>query len=151
MIPLLSASEQKKAQARLAVFMGAAGAKKQIDALPAEREPDWGLVFHRIQALRRADKTEEAAKLLLGAPTEEAKIVGPDEWWTERRANAYEALKAGKPKLAYELVREAGPLIGQSAQRPDLHGRLAGAPLPQGPGARRARTSWSCARPPTVR
>jgi soluble lytic murein transglycosylase len=109
-IPLLSASEQKKAQARLAVFMGAAGAKKQIDALPAEREPDWGLVFHRIQTLRRADKTEEAAKLLLGAPTEEAKIVVPDEWWTERRANAYEALKAGKPKLAYELVREGGPL-----------------------------------------
>ncbi len=47
---------------------------------------------------------------MLGAPTEEAKIVVPDEWWTERRANAYEALKAGKPKLAYELVREAGPL-----------------------------------------
>lgn len=109
-IPLLAASERKKAEARLAVFMGAANAKKLVDALPAEREPDWGLVFQRIQALRRANKSEEAAKLMLGAPTEEAKIVVPDEWWTERRANAYDALKAGKPKLAYELVREAGPL-----------------------------------------
>jgi soluble lytic murein transglycosylase len=109
-IPLLAASERKKAEARLAVFMGAAGAKKLVDALPAVSEPDWGLVFQRIQALRRANKSEEAAKLMLGAPTEEAKIVVPDEWWTERRANAYDALKAGKPKLAYELVREAGPL-----------------------------------------
>ena len=83
---------------------------EEARTLPAEREPDWGLVFHRIQALRRAGKTEEAAKVLLGAPTEEALIVVPDEWWTERRANAYEALKDGNAKLAYSLVREAGPL-----------------------------------------
>ncbi len=110
MLPLLSPAERKKAEARLAVFLGAKGAKKKLDALPAEREPDWGLVYHRIQALRRAGKFEEATKLMLGAPLEEAKIVSPDEWWVERRALAYDALKLGKPKLAYELVREAGPL-----------------------------------------
>jgi len=109
-IALLPPAEQKKANARLQVFLGAKGAKKVIDALPAEGTPDWGLVFHRIQALRRAGKNDEAAKLLLGAPTEEALTVSPDEWWVERRANAYDALKANKSKLAYELVREAGPL-----------------------------------------
>ncbi|MCC7250695.1 MAG: lytic transglycosylase domain-containing protein [Hyphomicrobium sp.] len=109
-IALLPAAEQKKAQARLTVFLGSKTALKGIEALPAERVPDWGLVFHRVQALRRAGKTEEAAKVLLGAPTEEALIVAPDEWWTERRANAYAALKDGNPKLAYALVREAGPL-----------------------------------------
>jgi len=109
-IPLLPEPEQKKAKARLAVFLGSHGALKGIEALPAEKTPDWGLVFHRIQALRRAGKTQEAAKLLLGAPTEEALIVAPDAWWTERRANAYEALKDGKPKLAYELVKHSGPL-----------------------------------------
>jgi len=109
-IAMLPAAERKKAEARLAVFLGAKGAKKQIEALPAEKVPDWGLVFHRIQVLRRAGKTEEAAKVMLGAPTEEALIVSPDAWWVERRANAYEALKAHQPKLAYELVREAGPL-----------------------------------------
>ena len=109
-IALLPAAEQKKAHARLAVFLGSKTARKEIEALAAERVPDWGLVFHRVQALRRAGKTEEAAKLLLGAPTEEALIVAPDHWWTERRANAYEALKDGNPKLAYALVREAGPL-----------------------------------------
>lgn len=109
-IPLLPAAEQKKANARLAVFLGSKNARKEIEALPAESVPDWGLVFHRIQALRRAGKTEEAAKLLLGAPTEEALVVAPDAWWVERRANAYEALEDGNAKLAYSLVRDAGPL-----------------------------------------
>lgn len=110
LIPLLPAAEQKKANARLAVFLGSNGARKSIEALPAERVPDWGLVFHRVQALRRADKTEEAAKLLLSAPAEEALIVAPDEWWIERRTNAYAALRQGNPKLAYAIVRDAGPL-----------------------------------------
>jgi soluble lytic murein transglycosylase len=109
-IPLLPAGEQKKANARLGVFLGNKSARKDIEALPAEGVPDWGLTFHRIQALRRAGKTDEAAKMLLGAPTEEALVVAPDEWWIERRANAYEALEDGNPKLAYALVREAGPL-----------------------------------------
>jgi soluble lytic murein transglycosylase len=109
-IALMPPEEQKKANARLGVLLGSKAAKKSIEGLAVESDPDWGLVFHRIQALRRTGKTEEAAKLLLGAPTEEALIVSPDEWWVERRANAYEALKRKKPKLAYELVREAGPL-----------------------------------------
>ena len=109
-IPLLPAGEQKKANARLGVFLGNKGARKEIESLPAESVPDWGLTYHRIQSLRRADKTDEATKMLLGAPTEEALIVAPDEWWIERRANAYEALKDNNPKLAYALVREPGPL-----------------------------------------
>lgn len=110
LIPLLPAAEQKKAKARLAVFLDSKGARKSIETLPADRTPDWGLVFHRVQALRRADKIDEAAKLLLSAPTEEALTVAPDEWWVERRTNAYAALRKGNPKLAYALVREAGPL-----------------------------------------
>lgn len=109
-IARLPAGEKKKAQARLAVFLQAAGAKKLIDAIAAEKDPDWGLVFHHAQAQRRGGKIEEAAKLVLGAPTEAAKIVNPDGWWGERRAIAYAALRGGKAKLAYEIVREAGPL-----------------------------------------
>jgi soluble lytic murein transglycosylase len=115
-IPLLSPIERKKAEARLAVFLGQKSARKTLEALPSESATDWGLVFHRVQALRRAGKTQEAAKILLGAPTEEALIVAPDAWWTERRANAYEALKDKNPKLAYALVREAGPLSENPAK-----------------------------------
>ncbi len=60
--------------------------------------------------MRRQDKSTEAVKILLSAPTDPAKIVSPDDWWDERRANAYEALNADNYKLAYELVRDAGPL-----------------------------------------
>ena len=109
-LPLLPAAERKKAEARISVLYGNKAARSAIDALPAESVPDWGLVFHRIQALRRAGKVEEAARMMLAAPTEEALTVVPDVWWTERRTTAYAALRIGKPKLAYELVREAGPL-----------------------------------------
>ena len=109
-LPLLPAAERKKAEARISVLFDSKNSRSAIDALPAESVPDWGLVFHRIQALRRAGKIEEAARMMLSAPTEEALVVVPDVWWTERRVNAYAALRIGKPKLAYEQVREAGPL-----------------------------------------
>ena len=108
-IALLPADEQKIARARLAIFQGGKSAKT-LQGLPNGKDPDWGLVFHQVQSLRRAGKIEEAAKLLLGAPTTEALTVVPDSWWEERQAVAYEALKIRKPKLAYEIVREAGPL-----------------------------------------
>lgn len=110
LIPLLGAAAQKKANARLAVYLRSADARKLIEALPAEADTDWGLVLSRIQLARRNNQNDEAAKLMLGAPTDAAKIVSPDDWWDERRANAYEALDAGKPKLAYDLVHAAGPL-----------------------------------------
>jgi soluble lytic murein transglycosylase len=105
-IPLLPADEQKKAEARLSLLLGS---KKPV-AGPAGSKEDWGHTFHRIQGLRRAGKLDEARKLLLAAPTDPQKIVNPDEWWVERRQNAYGALKQGKPKVAYELVKDAGPL-----------------------------------------
>ena len=40
----------------------------------------------------------------------------PDGWWEERRANAYAALRMGKPKMAYELVRNPGPLSVNAAK-----------------------------------
>lgn len=107
-IALLPQGDRARAEARLSVFMS--GGKAQPANLSSEGDTDWGLVFHRIQSLRKAKQTDEAAKLLLSAPTDPAKIVSPDEWWVERRANAYEALKRGKSKLAYDLVRDAGPL-----------------------------------------
>lgn len=109
-ISLLPEADQKTASARFAVFMQAPNAKALIDAIPAPAEADWGLVFHRIQALRRAGKRDEAAKLLIGAPTDAAKTVVPDSWWEERRANAYAAMTARKYQLAYDLVRDSGPV-----------------------------------------
>lgn len=106
-VPLLPAADQKAAPGRIAMLLGG---KQPVAAAGPAASQDWGAVFHRIQALRRSGKTDDAAKLMLGAPTDAAKIVSPDDWWTERRQLAYGALKSGKPKLAYDLVKEAGPL-----------------------------------------
>ena len=102
--------EQKKAQARLAVYTGAKTARKLMAALPADGDADWGLAFQRVQHLRRLNKDEDAWKILVTAPTDEASIVSPDGWWLQRRAAAYGALQAGKPRMAFDLVRDAGAL-----------------------------------------
>ena len=107
-IPLLSKAEQTNAQARLAVFMGSKGGKHK--ALPKAKGEDWGLVFHKVQQQRRANKLDEAAKLILGVPTDPKVVVNLDDWWAERQGLAYLALKSGKAKLAYDLVHDAGPL-----------------------------------------
>ena len=109
-IPRLSKSEQKKANARLAAFTRKKGAASRLSSLPAEKQTDWGVVFQRVELLRRAGKTTKAAKVLLSVPTDKESIVKPDSWWGERRRLAYQALDNNNPKLAYQLVQDAGPL-----------------------------------------
>lgn len=108
-IPLLSGAEQKKATARLAVFTRSSNAKSLMAALPSDPS-DTGLAYHRAQLLRKADKFEEAAKIVLSYPPDPEKIAELDEWWAERRQLAYTALDKGKAKLAYDLTKDAGPL-----------------------------------------
>jgi soluble lytic murein transglycosylase len=108
-VPLLPADEQVKAKARLAVFNKSNNAKALMAALPADPK-DTGLAYHRIQLLRKADKPEEAAQLILSYPPDAEKIAEIDEWWAERRQVAYALLKQKKHKLAYELTKDAGPL-----------------------------------------
>lgn len=108
-IPLLPAAERKKAVVRLAVFSRTKNAHQLLDSVPDDAS-DTGLTYHRIQVLRKAGKTDAAAKLILSVPPDPDKIAELDEWWDERRALAYQALKAGDYGLAYSLVKDAGPL-----------------------------------------
>jgi soluble lytic murein transglycosylase len=106
----LSEPEKKKAQARLAVFLQSANSGQLMEKLPPEAlKKEWGLAVQRAQALRRQKKYEAAWQILLDEP-EATLRVKPDGWWEERRAAAYAALRAGKAKTAYELVRDPGPL-----------------------------------------
>lgn len=107
-IALLPKSEQAQANARLRVFL--TRGKARPTALNAADRQDWGAQFHKIQSLRKQGKLSQATNLLLKAPTDPDEIANLDEWWEERRINAYLALKANRPKLAYALVRDAGPL-----------------------------------------
>jgi soluble lytic murein transglycosylase len=108
-IGMLTGEEKKKAEARLAVFLRAKNASQLISKYSKYAKTDWGLAVQRSQALRRQKKDEEAWKTML-LEAEPVDFAKPDGWWEERRATAYAALKAGKPKTAYELVRDPGAL-----------------------------------------
>ena len=114
-IALLSEAEKAKAQARLAVFLRAKNSAQLLAKLPAQDQNDWGLAVQRAQALRRQKKEAEAWKVLLEGP-QPTLPVKSDGWWEERRANAYAALRIGKPKTAYQLVKDPGALSVNAAK-----------------------------------
>jgi soluble lytic murein transglycosylase len=63
----------------------------------------------KAQALRRQNRSAEAANVLLAESSSDAEVK-PDGWWEERRVNAYAALKNGKPEVAYALAAKPGAL-----------------------------------------
>src|SRR5262249_58827624 len=90
---LLPPAEQKKVAARIAVVKRGANAGKLLDALPASTTAgDIGLLYNRIQWLRRKDRDQDAWKLLLDAPGEPDKLIDLEGWWSERRLNCRIAL-----------------------------------------------------------
>jgi soluble lytic murein transglycosylase len=112
-VPFLSVPEQAKANARIAVYLRSPDANKLMAALPADaatNPADWGFTLQLVQWHRRAGRMAEAWAILKDAPTAEAEIVSPDDWWVERRLAAYDAMKAGKADLAYDLVKAPGEL-----------------------------------------
>ena len=112
-VKLLPAAEQKKIAARIAVVKRGANAGKLLAALPTSAtDGDVGLLYNRIQWLRRKDRDEEAWKMLLDAPSEQAQLIDPDGWWTERRLNCRTALNAGQPRIAYAIAAKHGPISG---------------------------------------
>jgi peptidoglycan lytic transglycosylase len=105
----LGGIEPAIAKARAAVGEKGSNAKALLEALPSSADQDTGVLFGRIQMLRRADKIAEAAELMLAAPRDAAQIYDPDEWWVERRLIARKLLDIGNPSAAYRVVREATP------------------------------------------
>lgn len=94
-------------RARNAVNNRARNADDLIAALPANARSDVGLLFSRISYLRRHDKDEEAAKLMLAAPGELGAGHDTDDWWKERRALARTLIDLRQPKAAYLICRNA--------------------------------------------
>jgi soluble lytic murein transglycosylase len=111
-IPRLPEDQRATAEARLAVFLRANTAGKQLADLPggATSTDAWGLAFTRAAHALQGDRLEEAARILTRIPDDADKLVNPDNWWLLRREAAYDALRAGKTQLAYDLVKRSGPL-----------------------------------------
>jgi soluble lytic murein transglycosylase len=112
---LLPAAEQKKVAARIAVVKRGANAGKLLDAIPASATAgDVGLLYNRIQWLRRKDRDQEAWKMLLDAPDEPDELIDLEGWWDERRLNCRIALNSGQARIAYDIASKHGPISGDA-------------------------------------
>ncbi|MGA7450693.1 MAG: lytic transglycosylase domain-containing protein [Rhodoplanes sp.] len=94
-------------RARNAVHKRARNAAALIKALRASARNDVGLLFSRIRYLRRSNKDEEAAKLMLAAPSKLGAGHDTDDWWKERRLLARTLIELNQPKAAYLICRNA--------------------------------------------
>lgn len=99
---------ERVADARLKLKANPSLAGRLLSGLDPSLHNDPGLVLDRARALRRSGSDEEAWATLMAAPTTQDAFVGPAQWWTERHIMARDALKAGKPQLAYQLVSAHG-------------------------------------------
>ena len=108
------------AKARAAVIGNASLADVTIAAVPRNLQTDPLLLFSRIQRLRRANRTVEAADLLLSAP-QSADIIDGDEWWTERRIVARKLLDLGDARKAYAVCAGHGALDPASSIEAEFH------------------------------
>jgi soluble lytic murein transglycosylase len=95
------------AKARIAVIKKEGNAKALLDAVPPEAHRDIGYIFSRVQFLRRADETSEAAQWILALPSDHGQALDPDQWWIERRLVARKLLDIGDAKTAYRVARDA--------------------------------------------
>ncbi|MCC6777662.1 MAG: transglycosylase SLT domain-containing protein [Hyphomicrobiales bacterium] len=95
------------AKARLAVIKKAPNATAMLDALPSEAQRDVGVIFSRVQWLRRNDEAVEAAALIASIPANHGQTLNSDEWWIERRLVARKLLDQDDPKTAYRVARDA--------------------------------------------
>jgi soluble lytic murein transglycosylase len=89
--------------------------------VPASLRDDPALLYLRIHSERHAEHIDEAAKLMLGAPRDPAKLASPDDWWTERRLIARKLLDAGDAQRAYRLCAEHAAVSTEAQIEAEFH------------------------------
>ena len=96
-------------RARTAVIKQLDSAKKLLEDVPVSARQDAGYIFAKVQWLRRHNKAEEAQRLLLTAPQNEASVVDPNRWWLELRVLVRDLIDEHKYHAAYRVARDAVP------------------------------------------
>jgi soluble lytic murein transglycosylase len=97
---------QGVANVRLKIKAGAstASVKGLLASLPESARNDPELVFEAARALRRRGDDTTAWDLMATTPSSREDLVLPERWAAERGIMARDALKAGKPDLAYQFA-----------------------------------------------
>ncbi|GLS44705.1 lytic transglycosylase domain-containing protein [Methylobacterium brachythecii] len=91
-------------RARRVVEAKGSGAPSALNAVPPSLRNDSSFMLSRAQYYRRAEKFEEAAKILAAAPTNPDVLVDGDEWWVERRIVARKLIDKGDTKTALAIA-----------------------------------------------
>ncbi|MBS7699258.1 MULTISPECIES: lytic transglycosylase domain-containing protein [unclassified Chelatococcus] len=97
-------TEVKLLKARMTIDRGG-NMKAALNNLSASERAEPLIQFVEAQELRRDGKREEAAAIMLKAPTKREAVVEGDQWAKERQRLARGLLEAGKPQLAYDIIR----------------------------------------------
>jgi soluble lytic murein transglycosylase len=100
----LGAGQVALARAFLAIGSQRPNGGALLAAVPASLHRDPAYLFARAQWLRREDRADEAAAILINAPRDPSVLGKPDDWWTERRVMVRKLLDAGKARLAYQVA-----------------------------------------------
>jgi soluble lytic murein transglycosylase len=108
-------------KARMAVEKKAKNAGSLLAAVPKSLHGDPAYLIARIGHLRKTDKPQEAAALMLKAPRDPASLIRPDEWWTERRLVAREMLDAGDFRTAYAIASAFTAQSDTTAMEAEFH------------------------------
>ncbi|MFD2235965.1 lytic transglycosylase domain-containing protein [Aureimonas populi] len=93
-------------RARVASIRGE-NAAARLSAVPANQHSDPSYQFARAVNLRKADRPQEAAAVLLSVTRDPAALIDPDAWWNERRIVARMLVeRKGDARTAYRLAAE---------------------------------------------
>ena len=95
------------AKARIAANRKSSNLRALLEAVPSQLRGDTGYLFAEIQLMRREEKYQEAARLMLSAPRDPAHLLNVDEWWIERRLTARHMIDLGDYRTAYLIARDA--------------------------------------------
>ena len=111
----LSSADRAVAQARIAVqARQRRGLQAAIDAVPASRQDDPGLLYDRAQYRRRTDQPIDAMQMAARINAREAPLAARSDIFRERRIYIPRAMRAGNYSLAYQLVSNHGLTSGES-------------------------------------
>ncbi len=114
------AGAKELAQAWTAAIRGDKTAPALLKAVPVGQRSA-GYVFAEAEYLRRQKKDEEAAAVMLTAPTDPAALVDPDAWWVERRVLSRELADLGDMKTAYRIVAAHAAESPANAAEAEFH------------------------------
>jgi soluble lytic murein transglycosylase len=103
---------QRVAAARIALRSDPQRGRRALSELSADLSSDPRLMFDRARAARRRGDDSEAQTLLLASPFRDFIKSSPAAVWNELHIEAREALKDGKPEIAYKLVSNIGLASG---------------------------------------